>query len=562
MENLQIVTAALLYANGAAHLGHLAGCYLPADIYTRFAKMCGRNTIYITGSDEYGVAIEISSRLAQMSCQESVDRYHALNASLMERLDISPDFFGRTTDPEHQKVVIEFYEDLKQAGLITKKESEQLYSQEDDAFLADRYVVGTCPKCGFEEARGDECTQCSATYEAIDLLNPRSKLSGNRLTLKKTEHLYLQLDLLKERLISWIEQKQWKPSVINYIMPYLENLRERCITRDSKWGIPVPDFPQKVFYVWFDAPIGYITMTKAWAKSQGDPALWEKYWLNEKTNLTHFIGKDNLWFHALFFPAMIMGQKKSYPLVDAIPANDFLNLEGRQFSKSSGWTLDTEQILSVFSADQVRFVLASIMPQNHDAEFRWSDFALRINSEFSAKFGNLCHRVLTFIQNKAGGVIPVCPDSSAFDQELQARDMEFIESRKRILQEMRAHYDAFEVREVVQKFMELSALGNMYFDANKPWQLAKDEELHERMHAVLYHCLDLLKEIAVITYPLIPSTANKLWALLGMETKLGTRLFDDPLIAGQKLPEPVILVERVTDEQIAYQESLLQGNTA
>ncbi|MBM3184034.1 MAG: methionine--tRNA ligase, partial [Chlamydiae bacterium] len=391
-----LITSALPYANGPIHFGHIAGAYLPGDCYARFQRLIGNDVLYLCGSDEYGVAITLSAELAKRTPKQQVDLFHKVNQTLFEKLHFSFDHFGRTTWQGHAAIVQEFFKNLEKKGFIEEKTENHLYSEKEGRFLADRYVVGTCPKCGFEEARGDECQRCASSYEATDLKNPRSKMTGVPLILKPSAHLYLRFDRFKDDLAKWVQSKQWKENVVRFAMRYVDELKPRAITRDTEWGIPVPGRPGKVFYVWFDAPIGYISIAQEWAQKKGDPKLWEKYWLESKTKLVHFIGKDNIPFHAVFFPAMLMGQDKTYKLPDEIPANEFLLLEGRQFSKSEGWTIDLEDFFLRYTSDQARYVMAANAPETADAEFSWRDFQMRCNAELLGKFGNFIHRVLTF----------------------------------------------------------------------------------------------------------------------------------------------------------------------
>ena len=336
-----LITSALPYANGPLHFGHIAGAYLPADCYARFERLKGHQVLYICGSDEYGVAITLSAEMAGRSPKEHVEMFHQINKDFFAKLHIGFDHYSRTTWPGHVETTQQFFKDLCENGFIEEKATDQLFSEKDQRFLADRYVVGTCPKCGYEQARGDECQSCGANYKATELKNPRSKISGAPLVFKETTHWFLRFDLFKSKLSKWISLKDWKTNVVNFAQHYIDDLRPRAITRDSEWGIPVPlkEAKGKVFYVWFDAPIGYISATRHWAEKHGTPDTWKDYWLDPATKLVQFIGKDNIPFHAVFFPAMCMGQNQPYILVDQLPANEFYNLEGRQFSKSEGWYL-------------------------------------------------------------------------------------------------------------------------------------------------------------------------------------------------------------------------------
>ncbi|MGH7249777.1 MAG: methionine--tRNA ligase, partial [Minisyncoccia bacterium] len=401
-----LITSALPYANGPLHFGHIAGAYLPGDCYARFQRLMGNDVLYICGSDEHGVAITLSAELAKRTAKEHVDLFHKINKDFFDRLGFSFDHYSRTTWPGHVPTTQEFYEALRRKGVIEERTENHLYSEQEGRFLADRYVVGTCPKCGYEEARGDECQRCASSYEATDLKNPRSKLTGSSLTLKLSTHLYLRFDKFKGQLTEWIGKKHWKENVIHFAMQYINDLKPRAITRDSDWGIPVPGYPGKVFYVWFDAPIGYVSATKEWAEKIGKPHRWEDYWFDPKCKLVHFIGKDNIPFHAVFFPAMLMGQDRPYKLPDEIPANEFYMLEGRQFSKSEGWYIDLQEFFSRYTADQARYVIAANAPETSDSAFSWKDFQMRCNAELLGKFGNFVNRVLVFAKQHCGSKVP------------------------------------------------------------------------------------------------------------------------------------------------------------
>ncbi|MES2121665.1 MAG: methionine--tRNA ligase, partial [Chlamydiota bacterium] len=368
MHQKILITSALPYANGPLHFGHVAGAYLPADCYARFERLKGSHVHFVCGSDEYGIAITLSAELAGRTPQQHVDLFHEINKNLFNQLNFSFDHFSRTTWPGHVKTTQEYFKDLLANGYIEEKTTDQLYSETESKFLADRYVVGTCPKCGFAEARGDECQKCGASYEATDLLQPRSKLTGSPLIRKPTKHFFLRFDLFKEKLSEWIGKKDWKPNVIQFAKSYIEDLKPRGITRDMEWGVPIPlpGTEGKVFYVWFDAPIGYISASREWAELHGKPESWRDYWCDPQTKLVQFVGKDNIPFHAVFFPAMTMGQNQPYKLVDELPANEFYNLEGKQFSKSDNWTIDLDTFFKQFTADQIRYAIASNAPETQD----------------------------------------------------------------------------------------------------------------------------------------------------------------------------------------------------
>lgn len=552
-----LITSALPYANGPLHFGHIAGAYLPADCYARFQRLQQNDVLFICGSDEYGIAITMSADLAGRSPQEHVNIYHQINKDFFEHLNISFDHYSRTTWDGHFAPVQQYFKDLQKNGFIEERVTEQLFSEADQKFLADRYVVGTCPKCGFTEARGDECPSCGASYEATDLKNPRSKLSGAPLVLKKTKHWFLLLEKFKDKLLDWLETKNWKPNVINFVKGYIDDLHARAITRDMTWGVPLPlkDTEGKVLYVWFDAPIGYISATQEWAIKKGEKHAWKNYWLDQKTKLVNFIGKDNIPFHAVIFPAMTMGQDLPLKLVDELPANEFYNLEGRQFSKSEGWTIDLEEFFQKFTSDQIRYAIAANAPETSDSEFTWKDFQARCNSDLLGKLGNLVNRVLVFAKNNCQGVAP------ALDA-LQPVDSEFLETIRRLAGEAAAAYSSFKVRKASQIVMELAQAGNVYFDTKRPWQDAKSADRRPALQTTIACCLECLKALALIADPIIPATSQKIWELLGFINRLECSGWDEVLLEqippGQRLGEPVILFTRIEDEEIEFQINKLK----
>jgi|JI10StandDraft_1071094.scaffolds.fasta_scaffold01857_19 methionyl-tRNA synthetase len=538
-----LITAALPYANGPLHFGHIAGAYLPADCYARFQRLLGSDVLYICGSDEHGVAITLSAEMAGKSPQEHVDHFHQVLSHFFGKMNIIFDHYSRTTWEGHVEPTQTYFKQLLKNGYIEEKVTEELYSEKDGRFLADRYVLGICPKCGFEEARGDECPKCAGSFEATDLKNPRSKLTGAPLILKETKHWFLRFDKFKEELSTWIKKKHWKSNVTNFAQNYIDDLKPRAITRDSDWGIPVPleGTEGKVFYVWFDAPIGYISATKEWALKKGEPDAWKKYWCDEKTKLVNFVGKDNIPFHAIFFPAMTMGQDEPYKIVDELPANEFYNLEGKQFSKSSGWYIDLDRFFQNFTADQIRYTIAANAPETQDSEFSWKDFQMRCNSELLGKYGNLVNRVLVFTQNKLSGVMPSYGALKLIDEA-------FLEKVEELTKEIHQAYSHFHLRKASQLMMELAQEGNVYFDAKKPW---KDEEGRETTIACSLRALNAL---ALISFPIIPETAEKVWKFLGHETSLKDQTWEAVLERGippyRTLPKPEVLFSKVEDDVI------------
>ncbi|WP_238318212.1 methionine--tRNA ligase [Chlamydia ibidis] len=502
-----LITSALPYANGPLHFGHIAGAYLPADVYARFRRLLGDDVLYICGSDEYGIAITLNAERAGMGYQEYVDMYHKIHKDTFQRLGISVDFFSRTTNPFHKAVVQDFYKHLKSKGLIENHVAKQLYSEEDKRFLADRYVEGTCPKCNFDRARGDECQKCGADYDAVDLIKPRSKLSGSSLVLRDTEHAYLHLERMIDPLLDFAHQCSLRDHVRNFVVDYIKNLRPRAITRDLSWGVPVPDIPGKVFYVWFDAPIGYISGTMDWAASRGVPDAWKAFWLDNETEYVQFIGKDNVPFHAAIFPAMTLGQNINYKIVDSLVSSEFYLLEGFQFSKSEGNYVDMDSFLDTYSLDKLRYVLAATAPETSDSEFSFSDFKTRCNSELVGKFGNFINRVLAFAQKN--GIHHL----SYHCQHLNNVDKRLFASAREIVENIYKNYSQYSLRKACASIMELAALGNVYVNDQAPWKVLKSGDL-SRVETILFCTCYVQKLLALISYPILPDSACEIWHML------------------------------------------------
>ncbi|MEZ5315714.1 MAG: methionine--tRNA ligase [Chlamydiales bacterium] len=546
-----LITSALPYANGPLHFGHIAGAYLPADCYARFERLRGNDVLYICGSDEYGVAITLSAEIARQTPKEHVDHFHQVIKNFFDKLWIDFDYFSRTTSPTHIPIVQDFFHDLKANGYIEAIETEQLYSEIDKRFLADRYVIGTCPRCGFEEARGDECMKCGASYETSDLKKPRSKITGKSLGWKKTTHWFMRFDRFKEQLASFISNRSWKANVVHFAQAYLDDLRPRAITRDLEWGIPVPlkEAVGKVFYVWFDAPIGYISATQDWAKERGNPEAWKSYWCDPQTKYVQFIGKDNIPFHAIFFPAMILGQNSPYKLVDDLVANEFYNFEGRQFSKSEGWVIDIEDFFSYFHSDQIRYVIAANAPETSDTEFTWRDFQTRCNSELLGKLGNLVNRVLIFVQNHCNRRIPQY-------ERMQDIDHRFLEKINELTDDIEHAYAAYKMRRASQLIMELAQIGNTYFDAKTPWKDIKDQK-YSSLQTTIGLSFVLLKALALTSFPIMPQTGEKIWKMIGFQKPLELyswkTVIEMSCEIGKVLPVPSLLFQKVEDEIIEMQ---------
>jgi methionyl-tRNA synthetase len=553
----RLITAALPYANGPLHFGHIAGAYLPADCYARFQRLLHRDVLFLCGSDEYGVAITMSAEIAGRTPQEHVNIYHQVIKDFFQKLNISFDHYARTSAKGHIAPVQKFFLDLLEKGLIEARETDQLYSEKEQRFLADRYVTGICPRCGFAEARGDECPSCGASYEATDLKEPRSKLTGSPLIKKKTKHWFLLLEKSQKELTDWLSTKNWKSNVVNFVKGYIDELHARAITRDSDWGVPIPlpGTEGKVLYVWFDAPIGYLSAAMEWAEKQGNPEQWKDYWCDPETKLVQFIGKDNIPFHAVIFPAMVMGQSLPLKLVDELPANEFFMLEGRQFSKSDGWTIDLDRFFQQFTTDQLRYAIAANAPETADASFTWKDFQMRCNAELLAKLGNLVNRVLVFAKMHCEGKVPPM-------ELLQPVDSQLIDAIRQKVEEAKQSYEQFKVRRCSQILMEIAQLGNVYFDNKKPWQDAKSVDGRTALETTIACCLECLKALALVANPLIPETSEKIWGLLGFSQPLMDRGWDQIALmtipTGQQLGEPVILFQRVEDAVIDAEIAILK----
>ncbi len=568
-----LVTAALPYANGPIHIGHLAGAYLPADMYCRYRRLVGDDLLFICGSDELGVAIMVRARKEGVDPQDIVDRYHPQIKKSFSDFGITFDYYGRTTSPTHRETSQEFFNTLADAGLFKLKEEEQLFDPEANLFLADRFVIGTCPNCGFEEAHGDQCERCGTSLSPSELLDPRSTLSNATPELRKTTHWYLPLGDFQQSIADWHESHAaWKPNVMGQVNSWLaDGLRDRAITRDVPWGVPVPqhaaklagvDADGKVIYVWFDAPIGYISATKEWAANQGSPELWKEYWQRDTTRLVHFIGKDNIVFHCIMFPAMLMAHG-GYVLPDNVPANEFLNIEGRKLSTSRGWAVWLHEYLESFEPDLLRYALAATLPEAKDADFSWKDFQARVNGELADVLGNFVNRTMTFATRFFEGSVPPLVNPSEMDLSVLAQLRDFPERIGR-------SYDAYRLREAVFETMALARMGNKYFNDTEPWKTRKESP--EACGNTVHVSLQLCAALAVLADPVVPFAAAKIRGMLGMgelksESASGSMAGYGWLDAGQSLlkpggtlGEPAILFEKIEDEVIEAQIAKLHDS--
>jgi len=507
------VTAALPYTNGPIHIGHLAGVYVPGDIYSRYLRLQGRDVAFICGSDEHGVAISMKAKKEGITPQQVIDKYHAIIKQSFEDFGISFDNYSRTSAKVHHDTASEFFKKLYDAGQFIEEVTEQLYDEKADQFLADRFVIGTCPKCGNEEAYGDQCERCGSSLNATDLINPKSTITGTTPILRSTKHWFLPLDQYDTFLREWIlegHKSDWKPNVFGQVKSWLDDgLKPRAVTRDLDWGIPVPveGAEGKVLYVWFDAPIGYISSTKEWAAREGKD--WEPYWKSEDTKLVHFIGKDNIVFHCIIFPAMLKAEG-SYIMPDNVPANEFLNLEGNKLSTSKNWAVWLHEYLLDFPGQQdvLRYALTSNAPETKDNDFTWKDFQARNNNELVAIFGNFINRVVVLTNKYYEGVVPQPNDFSDVDEAT--------------LTEMRAYpaviassIERYRFREALVELMNLARLGNKYLADEEPWKVIKDNP--ERVKTQMYVALQIAAALAVLSEPFLPFTAAKLKGMLKMD---------------------------------------------
>ncbi len=552
-----LVTAALPYANGPVHIGHLAGVYVPADIYTRYLRLKGEDVVFVGGSDEHGVPITIKAKKEGVTPQDIVDRYHNIIKKSFEGLGISFDVYSRTTSKIHEKTASDFFRTLYDKGEFVEKTSKQLYDEEAHQFLADRYVTGTCPHCGFDHAYGDQCEACGTSLNATDLINPKSAITGNVPVLRETKHWYMPLDKWEPALRKWIleDHKEWKPNVYGQCKSWLDDhLQPRAVTRDLDWGIPVPveGADGKVLYVWFDAPIGYISNTKELL-----PDTWEKYWKSKDTRIIHFIGKDNIVFHCLIFPAMLMAEG-SYQLPENVPANEFLNLEGDKISTSRNWAIWLNEYLEEFSGKQdvLRYVLTANAPETKDNDFTWRDFQARNNNELVAILGNFVNRVLVLTHKYFNGAVPPAGQLTEADEAVIA---EF----KDVKEKLGDNIEHFHFREALKDAMNLARIGNKYLADSEPWKLAKTDM--DRVATIMHLALQITANLAIAFEPFLPFSAQKLRSMLNMPEvnwdKLGTTTI---LAEGNMVEKPELLFEKiddsVVDAQIARLERIKQEN--
>lgn len=542
-----LVTTALPYANGPVHIGHLAGVYVPADIYVRYLRLKGEDVVMIGGSDEHGVPITIKAKAEGVTPQDIVDRYHKIIKDSFEELGISFDIYSRTTTQIHTDTASEFFRHLYEKGEFVEKTSMQLYDEKANQFLADRYVTGECPHCHNLNAYGDQCEKCGSSLNATDLINPKSAITGNTPVLRETRHWYLPLDKWQDKLAHWIldEHKEWRPNVYGQCKSWLDlGLQPRAVSRDLDWGVPVPveGAEGKVLYVWFDAPIGYISNTKELL-----PDTWEKYWKDPETRIINFIGKDNIVFHCIVFPAMLMAYGDNYQLPDNVPSNEFLNLEGDKISTSRNWAIWLHEYLRDFPGKQdvLRYVLTANAPEAKDNDFTWKDFQTRNNSELVAILGNFVNRAIVLTHKYFAGVVPAAGEL----QDIDKATLEEVVSIKRALSEA---LDGFHFREALKEAMNLARLGNKYLQDTEPWKVAKTDM--ERVKTILNVALQICGGIEVAFEPFLPFMSEKLAKILKIEHNDWDMLAKTDIIpAGTQLGEPELLFEKIEDDTIQYQ---------
>ncbi len=567
------ITAALPYVNGPIHIGHLAGVYVPADIYARYQRLQNKDVLFVCGSDEHGVPITLKAKKEGITPQEVVDKYHQIVKKSFNDFGISFDNYSRTSASIHHQTASDFFKKLYKEGKFIEQTTEQLYDEEAQQFLADRFVIGTCPKCGNEESYGDQCESCGTSHNATDLINPKSAITGNTPTLKKTKHWFLPLDQYQDWLKQWIlveHKKDWKTNVLGQCKSWLDDgLRPRAVTRDLDWGIPVPvegangDTPSgaegKVLYVWFDAPIGYISATKEWAEKEGKD--WKPYWKNQDTKLVHFIGKDNIVFHCIIFPSMLKAEG-SFILPDNVPANEFLNLEGNKLSTSKNWAVWLHEYLTDFpnQQDVLRYVLTANAPETKDNDFTWADFQARNNNELVAVFGNFINRVVVLTHKYYDGIVPTPSHFSDIDIDV----LKQLQSYPKVIADS---IERYRFREAQTHLMNIARLGNKYLADEEPWKTIKTDE--QRTKTVMYVALQIASALTVLSEPFLPFTSEKLKNILRFNSHSSTReinlTWDDVaskqelLPSGHSIGKAELLFSKIEDAHVQQQLDKLEA---
>src|SRR5215213_2540783 len=570
-----LVTSALPYANGYKHIGHLAGAYIPADIYVRYLRAQKRDVVFVCGSDEHGTAIPIQATKEGTTPQQIIDKYHVIMKQNFDDLSISFDVYDRTSNPIHHETAKEFFTYLNDRGELEVKESEQYYDGEAQTFLADRYIKGTCPNCGFEGAYGDQCERCGKSLSPDELINPVSTLSGKPPVKKRTKHWYLPLDRHEEWLKKWITKEHaddWKINVLGQCKSWIDNgLQARAVTRDLDWGVkvPLPDADGKVLYVWFDAPIGYISATKQWALNQGKD--WKPYWTDKDTKLVHFVGKDNIVFHCIIFPVML--HLHGYIVPDNVPANEFMNLEGDKMSTSRNWKLDMQDYIDDFIkkenggpqlADTLRYYLTTILPETKDSEFTWKGFQDAVNGELVAIFGNFINRTFVLMHKLTGGKVP-----KFYNDIADEKDKALIEEIKASKTKVESFLEEYKFRDALFAVIDLARSGNKYMQEKEPWIVAKKtnvdgkitEEAQTQIDNCLHVCLQLCANLAVLINPILPNAAKKMLYMMKVVDKMldwenaGSLKL---LSVGYSLRAPELLFRKIEDAEVQYQVNKLK----
>ena len=568
-----LITSALPYASGITHLGNVVGSTLPADIYARYCRLAGRETLYVCGSDEHGVAITIAAEKEGIKPQQLVDRVHAANEAALRGAGIAFDVYGRTTSDIHKETAREFFKVWMEKGLLSEREEDQFFDEEANIFLPDRYVEGTCPNCGYDKARGDQCDNCGAYYDQLDLKNPKSTVSGKTPVVKKTKHWYFKLNEFQDWIHDYVEQhaKHWKDNVVQQSRSWVkQGLAERSATRDMEWGIPVPadDAEGKVLYVWFEAVLGYISATKQRDKATGRQGEWEKWWKDEDTTYTAFLGKDNIVFHTIIFPILLHTREdEGYILPENVPANEFLNLEGEKFSKSRNWAIDLVQYLNDFTEPQhvdiLRYVLTMNMPETRDSDFTWKDYQGRVNNELAANLGNYVNRVVQFAHKNFEGILPDASEKS----EGRGQEEEALEKALREgLEKAGKNFDAFRFRDAATDLMNMARAANKYFNDKAPWKAVKENPSDAALTVNV--CLQTIRTLSVAFAPLLPHASKAMSELIGEPVNTGApgegtddvwnAAAEQRLPAGRKIGEPKILFTKIEDETVEQRVAQLR----
>ena len=543
-----LVTSALPYANGPIHLGHLAGAYLPADVYVRYQRLKKRDVVYICGTDEHGVPIAIAAEKAGVTPQQIVDKYWADHYDTFTRFGMSFDHFSRTSAPMQHRTAADFFKVIHDKGFLVERAIEQFYCEKCARFLADRFVEGECPRCHRPGARGDQCEACGSSLEQTELIHPYCKVCGGTPVLRQTRHLFLKLNEFQPLLEKWLADKgEWKENVLNYVRGWFqEGLGERAVTRDLSWGIKVPvaGYEEKVIYVWFEAPIGYISATKEWAEKKGRPEAWKEYWLRPDTKLVHFIGKDNIVFHAVIWPAMLMGHG-GFVLPADIPANEFLNLQGEKLSTSRNYAVWLGDYLNKFPADPLRYYLAVNAPETRDADFIWEDFQGRNNSELADILGNFINRTLTFARKQFGGAVPERGVLDGLDEQM-------VRTLAEAPEKIGALLEGYELRKAAAALIDVARFANKYFNDQEPWRTARENRA--KCATTIHLAIQACQTLAVLMEPILPFSAEKVWAMLGQPGSVNDQVWDGcgsrQMAAGHLLGQEQILFTKIEESQI------------